>query len=349
MRSFLHWWFEQLASLIPTPLRQFRFSSRNAPTITIEGHSLTIPGQKAGEKTTIPFDRRSGDSPEVSQTLEERLPSKPNALRVRLAPQEFLVQRLTLPASARNHLREAIGYQLSKLTPFNPDQVIYACGMQDNGAQDGQQNAWLVVVPRQKITTALDILGLSPPNGSIDIDRPPEPSEWLEFVWRFSSTSGGSRRTRQILWGGAFLVLGLAAGLHLYQKVETHRAYASKVEALDGQMEEVKRLQRIISATTAPFEHLNDLRSARISTLEVLQSLTQEIGDDTWLDYFELKGDKLKIQGFSPNPAGLIQLLESLPTMSEVRFESAITQDPRRNLSRFSIGARIAAQQEPET
>jgi hypothetical protein len=48
------------------------------------------------------------------------------------------------------------------------------------------------------------------------------------------------------------------------------------------------------------------------------------------------------MQGVSTAPAALIEALEQSPLLSDVRFESAITQAGRDEGRRFNISARVA-------
>ena len=54
-------------------------------------------------------------------------------------------------------------------------------------------------------------------------------------------------------------------------------------------------------------------------------------------------GDKLAIAGFSPAAAALIAGLEQSPLLSEVRFGSPVTADPRVGFERFNISAEVAS------
>ena len=54
-------------------------------------------------------------------------------------------------------------------------------------------------------------------------------------------------------------------------------------------------------------------------------------------------GKSLTLSGFSPAAATLIEGLEDSALLSEVRFESPVTADPRVRRERFNISADVAA------
>lgn len=347
MRDFFKWWFGQLSALVPFLSRHRRASGNKLITLNIDGDVLLVPPNNSADGIQLDVSSTSKDPLEANAIPIDHLPDDLNALRIRLAPQEFLSRRITLPASARSHLREAVGYQLPRLTPFSSDQVFYACGMDD--PDKATQNVWLVAVPRQKINAALSMLGLIPSQESFELDKPPQPGEWLEFVWRFSPKQKSALNIRKGLSVGALTILAIAASLHLYNKHRVYEDYSNKLEKLHKQIKEVGQLQDRLSNITTRANYLNNKKLSAISTLQILESLSQELKDDTWLQSFEIKDNKLVLQGLSPTPASLIELLEHLPLLSNVRFKSAITEDARRQTKRFSISADVSVPMKMES
>ena len=347
MRKFLEWWFEQLASCVPSALLRRWHAPNDIVNIEIEKDRLFVYEGDGGDKIDIDLSERQPDPVQPDHELMGRLPANLNMLRIRLAPNEFLVRRLTLPTAARSHLREAVGYQLPKLTPFNTSQVFYACGMDVGSPENDANNVWLVAAPRKKIAIALEALGLEPPGEFLDLKGPPASDESLEFVWHFSSKQDGTYGLRKSLWFGALATLAMAIGLHFYNKYRIYDSYSQRLSGLQEQVRKVGQLQDYIDKVGERADYLNNKKLSATSTLEILDALTRELGDDTRLQNLEIRDDKISIQGLSPSPAGLIELLEGLPMFNNARFESAITQDPRQGLSRFRISADIAAPTTP--
>jgi general secretion pathway protein L len=339
--SFFHWWLTQLASLVPGPLRRGWYAGGKTVTLEIEHEHLAISPVPGGERILVDLPTGPAARIDRNDELAGRIPSALNTLKVRLAPQEFLVRRFTLPLAARTHLAEAVGYQLPKLIPFSSAQVLYACGVEKDSPASGPLNVWLAAVPRRRLEAALTLLDIDMPEGALPIASPPAQGDWLDFTWRIQQRTGLSFGSRRLLWAGAAACWLAGLGLHLHNKQSDHDALSSTLADLRGQSAEVSRLREQLTNTIAQVDWLNQKKQSVVSTLDILDILTRELEDDTWLQTLELKDNEVSIQGLSPAPAGLIEKLEDATLLRDVRFESAITQDARNQGSRFSISARL--------
>ena len=75
----------------------------------------------------------------------------------------------------------------------------------------------------------------------------------------------------------------------------------------------------------------------------MLADVTERLPDGTWLVQLRWQGDKLVMAGYSPSATPLIAELEDSLYLSEVRFGSPVTPDPRIGRERFNITAAVAA------
>src|SRR5690606_22889898 len=70
-----------------------------------------------------------------------------------------LRRRLSLPAAAGDRLREILGFEIDRQTPFTADAVAYDARLLGRHGGDGQLDAELVVVPRATLDAQLARLG----------------------------------------------------------------------------------------------------------------------------------------------------------------------------------------------
>ncbi|MCB1801377.1 MAG: PilN domain-containing protein [Gammaproteobacteria bacterium] len=339
--SFFHWWFSQLAALVPASLRRGWQPLGATVSVEVDGPALKVSATGSDEPITVDPSDTSARSEAMRSRLRAGLPQSLKSIRIRLAPHEFLVRRFTLPHVARTHLTEAVGYQLPKLTPFSASQVIYACGIEDQSSDNSVLNVWLVALPRRRLTTIVKLLGLDMPEPELNLAGPPQPDEALEFIWRVAPRHNLSARKGRLLWIGAVGVWLLALGLHLNHQYRTHAELSTTLSELRKQALEVSHLRDRVQVISTRVDWLTKRKQATVSSLEVLDTVTRELDDDTWLQTLELNQDKLTLQGLSPAPAGLIEKLEQSHLLHDVRFEAAITQDARSSGSRFSISASV--------
>ena len=75
----------------------------------------------------------------------------------------------------------------------------------------------------------------------------------------------------------------------------------------------------------------------------MLEVLSEQLDDQTWLQGFDLRDGRLKLRGLSVSPATLIETLEATEVLTDVRFGSAITRDGRSEGDRFNLSARVQA------
>jgi general secretion pathway protein L len=344
MRSgeFLQWWRSQLLDLMPAALRSAWQQDRDKLVLRIDGDTVELGSPAQGITTRFELAEPGGMvRPPVVDEFMARLRRRPQRLSLVLAPDEYLLRRLTLPRAAQGNLPEAVGYQLPQLTPFSASQLIYACGETSDSPPDGPLAVWLAAVPRQHVARVLALIGEETPSGYLPLRRPPAAGEPLELSWRLPETSAlGPHRTRLAWLGLAVLLLGVL-GLHLYHQRQAQARLDETREELRVRALEVAELRDRLAAAEAQAAKLGALKQSAQSPLALLEALSEQLDDQTWLQGFELRNGRLTLRGISAAPATLIETLEATRVLRDVRFDSAITRDGRSQGDRFNISAQL--------
>jgi len=86
---------------------------------------------------------------------------------------------------------------------------------------------------------------------------------------------------------------------------------------------------------------LENKRINEMSSIKLIDEVTQIIPDDTWLTRFVLKSGELQLQGESSNASSLIQTLESSNYFTDVQFRSPVTQNKISKKDKFHLSARF--------
>jgi general secretion pathway protein L len=331
--SFLSWWRDQLASLLPAGLRDFTSAGGKTTRVTVDGDRRLV--EAPGLET--PRALKAGD-PQISGLGEAT-----EKVALRIGPGEFLVRRFGLPRVALPNLGEAVGYQIPKLMPFNRDQVLFACGVDSQPRADGQASVWLVAVPRRKVADALDLLGIPLPDNPFVLPRPPAPDEPLEFSWRPARAHRTRARVQRGLWIGLAAVWLVAIALIITNQQRAYTELQAQHDTLRQEAVAVGRLRERLDLAQAQFDDLVRRRQDSVSPLQLFNELTEALDDKTWLINLELQEDRLSMQGVSSAPAALIETLEDTALLRGVQFDAAITQAGRGEGSRFNISARTVA------
>jgi Tfp pilus assembly protein PilN len=132
-------------SLAHVSKRLFRVSLR---------HQRTYP--------LAPASRR----PERAQTLSQAVAAfkhefrlAPGDVHLCLSRQELLLNRLVLPAAARENLRQVLEYEIERVIPLPRDEVFWDYQVRESGGGEAGRLAVLIVsVPRRVVTEYIDAL-----------------------------------------------------------------------------------------------------------------------------------------------------------------------------------------------
>ncbi len=341
LRTLWDWWLGQLADWVPETLRQ-RLGNKRDVLVVVYGKGEAVAHAVVDQKRHELGALGEGPPDRQRATLLaglEGLPRRPAELEVRLQPGEYLRRDFDLPLAAEENLRETVELQLDRLTPFNPDDVVFQCGVRERDPAAKRLGAWLAAAPAGRIRQLLEWLGETPalaPRPTRSLPAPDQP-----FALRFAL-----RREKRAGLGWVIAAVNLAL-LVAVVIVELHNRDA-ELERLQAAVAEVRRDAEDAAAVADTLEQLraaaasvHDRRTARPALVEVLEDLSVRLPDDTYLQRFEVHQGEVRLFGISAAASNLIQPLEESPLLADVRFESSVTRDAATGKERFSIVARL--------
>ncbi len=340
--EFFAWWRARLGELVPETLRGSWQNAGTSITLKIEGNSLELKAPPAD--TVVRFKLSTQDDPaepEPSTGSLSDLPKAPHRIRLIVGPDDYLSRQLTLPRAARGNLAEAVGYQLPQLTPFATGQVLYACGEMPDSPTHGLLSVWLVAVPRQHIVRALALIGEVPPTVPLPLRNPPVAGEALELSWRVAEKSSSPRR--RLAWLGLAAMWIAVIGLHSHNRQQEQAQLDQTLSEISIRAAEVGQLRDRIAKVRMQAEWLAEHRQTAVSPLALIDALTQQLDDKTWIQGLDLRGQRLSLRGISESPATLIGTLEATALLKDVRFDAATTRDGSGQGDRFNISAQLEA------
>ncbi len=114
---------------------------------------------------TSPQDRLQSLAQAVAAfTREFRV--QPGAVHLCLGRQELLLNRLILPAAARENLRQVLEYEVERIIPLPRDEIFYDYQVRESGGgEEGRLAVLVVSVPRRVVREyleALEVAGVRP-------------------------------------------------------------------------------------------------------------------------------------------------------------------------------------------
>lgn len=344
LSRFFGWWFGELAACVPAPLREVLHPSRPALLLRAEGNVLRLRLQRLASYQDI------GDVALMPGSLDARRSATAQLLRgipvdradvvVLIPASQVLRRRLTLPQAAGENLREVLGFELDRHTPFPAEGAAFDCRVVASDKQKQQLTVDLVVAAKLVAEQAKDeavALGLIATR--VDVANP----DGFAQGWNLMSPPSDSSGRSVLQWfnlalaAGVCALLVLALWLPLERKQRELAAYEAHLVVVQAVAAEVEALRQSIVATVDRQQFLRRHRDATPMAIGVLDELTRRLPDDSWALQLRLDRRELLLSGFAPAAADLVPLFEESPLFHDVHFAAPVTPDPRVNLERFNL------------
>jgi len=343
--GFFAWWGQNLAALLPRSWRSALGLDRGRLLLGVEGDGLRLrlqdgEGLRDLGRMPPPAELEVDGNDVLAAVLSPSTAELPRWLLLPAA--SCLRRRLVLPAAAAERLRDVVGFEIDRQTPFPAEDAAYDARLLSRRDGDGQLDVELVVVPRAALEAQRAALGaqasllagadvagadgrplgvnLLPPSARF---APPDP-------WR--------------AWNLALVVVAvLAIAAALWQMLDNHRAAADAFAVVTERQASAARdvasqRQRLVDLVQGQ-AFLDQSRAGRATTVEVLDELSRRLPDDTYLEKFALEGDRITLIGLSSQASALVGRLEGSKLWRAPALTGALVPDPRTNRDRFTLVA----------
>jgi general secretion pathway protein L len=342
LRRFLSWWGRELVVLVPPRVRDWFADRREVLLAQLEGTDLLLApvGASDGQRIELAADPEAARAA-VVQALDrgEETP----AVIFALPAERVLRRQLTLPAAAEENLRQVLGFELDRQTPFKADQVYYDARVAVRDPATRQIVVDLTLAPRGSVDAGLAQLeAAGVPLDGLDalIDGRP---------LGFNLLPAQRRAPRRKLWLHIALALGAVAlgllFLVMGQSVTNREAALERLraetESSQTEARSVAELRRLLKDAIDGANFLAERKRDRPANIDVLLDTTQRLPNDTWLQRFSINGEQVQLQGQSREAAGLITVLQKSPYLEGPALQGAITPDARTGKEQFLIAAKL--------
>ncbi len=314
----------------------------------------------------------------LAAVLAPRVESLPRWL---LIPAHSALRRqVTLPGAAADRLRDVLRFEIDRQTPFAADEVYFdARPLGRRG--DGLIDAELVVIPRARLDAVL--AGLSPPLratlAGVDLalvhapaaaapDADPAahhdpavapadsafgPSVSALGVNLMPSAQRRHRRDPMALWNlglGVLATVAIALGLWqiLANRTAAADAYEAETEQRSAQAKKVAAERKQLIDLVEGLRFLQQTRSGRPTSVEVLAELTRRLPDSTYIERVTIEDQRLMVVGLSSEASRLVERLQGSELWRSMTLTGALQPDPRTGKDRFTLTAELVVEKPPE-
>jgi len=357
VKKFFRWWQRELDFLVPEKIRQLVHEKQGFIIVRPENNRLALTyvlNEKIEPLAILERNAAGIEQYKALRAKDERL-AKANVI-LRLTGNEAIQKELALPAAVKENLSQVVAYELDRYTPFKAEQVYFAVKPLEGEHEPGQIRVMLVLTPRETLDAlyefirAMDISPLF-----VDYEATPNDLEQRYDTYNLlpeSLREKPATAPRLIYTGliaGILLLLGAALMLPVWFEYQTVNTLQEKIDTIEKDVREVKAMQLEIDAMIDETRLLIAEKNAAPTIVDMLNTLSMLIKDDTWLSYAQYTDKNLQIQGESPSASALIGVLEDSKLFANARFVSPVTQDRVTGQERFQITVDVIPATEPST
>ncbi|MCK5667878.1 MAG: PilN domain-containing protein, partial [Gammaproteobacteria bacterium] len=244
------------------------------------------------------------------------------------------------------NLREVLGYEMDRRTPFSVEQVYYDYLLEENGEGNNQLKVQLFASPKEHIDQMLklldswhikpDVINVIDPGININT------LNLLPAEKRNADNSQQANNLTLLLVVTAFCLFLAVLYVPLIKQDDVLSQLETEISTNRDVVTKLKDLKLHKEALLDRASFLISKRNDYIPVIELLNELTRIIPDDTWLIRFSLTNGELQLQGESTVASSMIQLIESSDILNDVKFRSPVITNAATKKDKFNISAKLS-------
>lgn len=242
-----------------------------------------------------------------------------------------LSRQLVLPQLSERDLLDAVALEVRDASPFDPADLVW--GYRSSAGELGKLDVITVMASRSHVMQHIEQLvpeQLQSPSPSLEVwvmaqGGVPVVLRGFGEVARARRAARGRAGTYALM----LLALLLATAVAVTPTVQLHlRALqaAAAYQVLQQRAGPAIAQREALVRGREDLANLQEVMNDHIEPLAAIDTLTQLIPDDTWLQRVQAQGLRFTLAGQTPNAATLMNTLSSNPGLREVRAPSPATR-----------------------
>lgn len=345
--SFLRWWRQALVSWLPARWRVLLGLAQDRLLLSRDQEELRVQWQDAAGLRDLARLPLPLQEPELEKVLGNRLAALPRWLL--LPPDRVLRRGLLLPAAAAERLRDVVGFEVDRQTPFAASAVRFDARLLRR-RPDGQLEAELVAVPRPAFDDAMAAIGSLAASlvgvEASDGQGKPLGVNLLPLEQR-RHRHNPLRNWNLALAAIALVALVACAWQVLDNRREAAAAFAAQVEIRANRARAVAMQRQRLVDVVEGAAFLDRTRASLPTAVEVMDEVSRRLPDNTYLEKLSIEGHQLLLIGLSPEASSLVAKMEGSKLWKSPALSGALQPDPRSRRDRFSLTAELVGSTQP--
>lgn len=340
---FLDWWLGELKQWVPARWREALVDRREVLRVGLDAGAVTIARGPDAEPALVLPSELEPAAQQAELALHLSRYEVPPRLVYALPAPRLLARKLTLPLAAEDNLRQVLGFELDRQTPFRADQVYFDQRIVARDPAARQMKVELALTTRAPLDTDLERLAAA----GIALDAvdgrdgdgamlgmnllPPE---------RRAQRKNLRLRLNLALAAGVVALLGVVMAQSVSNREAALDKLRAEVDKAKREAQAVAELRRTLVDTVEGANFLSDRRAARPVVIELLRDVNRRLPDDTYLQRFSMTNGEVQIQGLSADASKLVPLLQQSQLIESPAVQGAIMPDANKKKEMFVISAK---------
>ncbi|HXH03628.1 MAG TPA: PilN domain-containing protein [Candidatus Competibacteraceae bacterium] len=342
--AFLRWWGTGLLACLPARLRKALTPAPSALVLAWSPGEWQLLRRQGDEEQ--PLQRFAGDADEAAGAVLRGLQGRFPQRVLRLPADRVLSGTLSLPQVAEGSLRQVVGFEIDRLTPFASSEVYYAVQVLERQPAAKRIRVQFHVVPREVLDGLLERLqrfGFTP--NAVEVAGAADGINLLPPARQ--PRQGLGQHLQRLTTLLLVLLLAAVVLLPLWQQRALVLALMPQVNVAQARAGELLKLREELDTLEASTSFLRQKKQAAAPVIDVLNELTRLLPDDTWVEQMDIRGAQIQVRGLSAEAAKLIGIVEGSPMFEGVTFASPVFADQQSGRDRFHLSARLAREPAP--
>lgn len=343
--KFFTWWTKSILLLLPMWLHQIVKPVKDHLIIECSAERIFFQFITAQQNIEEKYSCPLGDDIEIASAcnwLKDKIGAS-TCIFLQVPNDKILLKELTLPAAARDNIRQVLSYEIDRHTPFEKEQAYFDFSIKNNHDND-KLHIMFYITPKNHIDQSLEKIKIF--NILPEIACSNEMITFgpvLNFLPLEKRLQKQPNRNNSLYFFAATTLTMFLAVLYfpvfqLYHQAQTQQA---EIALYQNKAITVKKLQEQKDKLLLKTDFLLIKQKEYFPAISLLNELTRILPDDTWLYELSITLNDIQIQGESDDASSIIELIESSRQLHDASFISPIINNNIGDKDKFKLSARL--------